>query len=135
MSLQLRLPVELIFTDHNNMLKNLLLLSGFSTFAVVIIIALTVWHNYQLSSISQTTQAHVVPIPASFDKKTLNDLKKRKTIDVVIGGKSEIVSSDSQDASTITVTITPSPTIQTTLIASVSATPTATPQIVPTEQQ
>lgn len=134
MSLQLRLPVELIFTDHNNMLKNLLLLSGFSTFAVVIIIALTVWHNYQLSSISQTTQAHVVPIPASFDKKTLNDLKKRKTIDVVIGGKSEIVSSDSQDASA-TTTITPSPTIQITLIASVSATPTVTPQIVPTGQQ
>ncbi len=116
------------------MLKNLVLLSGFSTFAVVIIIALTVWHNYQLSSISQTTQAHVVPIPASFDKKTLNDLKKRKTIDVVIGGKSEIVSSDSQDASA-TTTITPSPTIQITLIASVSATPTVTPQIVPTGQQ
>lgn len=120
------------------MLKNLLLLSGFITFAVVIIIALTVWHNYQLSSISQTTQAHVVPIPPSFDKKTLNDLKKRKTIDVVIEGKSEIVSSDSKDTSTTpttTITITPSPTIQTTLIASASATPTITPQVFPIGQQ
>lgn len=115
------------------MLKNLLLLSGFSTFAVIIIIGLNVYHNYSLSSLPQSTQTHVSPIPESFDKKTLDDLKKRETINVVIEGKSEIVSADSKE--TNTTTITPTPSIQTTPIASISATPTVTLQILPTGQQ
>jgi hypothetical protein len=117
------------------MLKNLLLLSGFSTFAVIIIIGLNVYHNYSLSSLPASTQTHVIPIPSSFDKKTLNDLKKRKPINVVIEGKSEIVSDDSKEVSASLTPGTPTPTIQASKIASVSATPTGTPLIVePTTQ-
>lgn len=114
------------------MLKNLLLLSGFSTFAVMIIIGLNIYHNYSLSSLPQSTQAHVVPIPATFDKKTLSELKKRKPINVTIQGKSEIVSDDSKETGSGT-TPTPSPTvsIQSSKIASVSATPTVIIPVTP----
>lgn len=114
------------------MLKNLLLLSGFSTFAVVIIIGLNIYHNYSLSSLPQSTQAHVIPIPATFDKKTLSELKKRKPLNVTIQGKSEIVSDDSKETSTDTST-TPSPVVnlESTKIASVSASPTITIPVTP----
>lgn len=109
------------------MLKNLLLLSGFSTFAVIIIIGLNVYHNYSLSSLPQSTQTHVIPIPSTFDKKTIAELKKRKPINVTIQGKSEIVSDDSKETSSQpTLTPTPSSIGQLTKTASISATPTIT---------
>lgn len=83
------------------MLKNLLLLSGFSTFAVVIIIGLNIYHGFELSSLPSTTQAHVVPIPSTFDKKTLNELKKRVPINVNLQEKSSVVSEDSKVTSVI----------------------------------
>lgn len=114
------------------MLKNLLLLSGFSTFAVIIIISLNIYHNYSLSSLPQSTQTHVVPIPATFDKKTLSELKKRKPINVVIQGKSEIVSDDSKSTvSNTTLTPTPSIVEQVVKIASVSATPSVSISVTP----
>lgn len=102
------------------MLKNLLMLAGFSTFAVGVIIGLNIYHNYTLSSLPSTTQAHVVPIPDSFDKKTINELKKRIPVKVTIEGKSEITSEDSKSTTISTPTI-PTPTSK---IASISATPT-----------
>lgn len=117
------------------MLKNLLLLSGFSTFAVIIIIGLNVYHNYSLSSLPQSAQTHVSPIPASFDKKTLTELKKREVINVVIEGKSEIVSADSKETSTNPITVILNPSIPVTPTASISATPTITIPVLPTGQQ
>lgn len=98
------------------MLKNLLLLSGFSTFAVIMIVGLNIYHNYSLSSLPNTTQIHVVPITPTFDKKTLDNLKKRTTVESTIEGQSGIISEDSK--STIA-----SPT-QSVPVASISATPT-----------
>lgn len=103
------------------MLKNLVILSGFSTFAVAVIIGLNIFHNYTLSSLSQTTQVHVVPIPPSFDKKTLNDLKKRTPITVSIDSKSEVVSEDSKST-----TVSPTPSLSPT---GKTASPSATPVI------
>jgi hypothetical protein len=106
------------------MLKNLLLLSGFSTFAVIIIIGLNIYHNHELSTLPSTTQVHVVSIPGSFDKKTLNNLKKRVPINVDLLEKSSVVSEDSKKTGTTTPTTTPTPTI---LIQQVGATGSATP--------
>lgn len=109
------------------MLKNLLLLSGFSTFAVIVIIVLNVYHDYSLSSLPASTQAHVIQIPSSFDKKTLNELKKRKPINAIIEGKSGIISDDSKETGvniSPTTTITPTPITQTSKTASPSASPT-----------
>ena len=96
------------------MLKNLFLLSGFSTFVVIVIIGLNVYHNSITSTVPSTTQIHVVPIPASFDSKTVDDLKKRTPIIVSLKEKSGIVSEDTKKASesaNIPITITPAPTI------------------------
>lgn len=87
------------------MLKNLLLLSGFSTFVVIIIIGLDIYHGYTLSSLPATTQKHVESIVPNFDKKTLNELKKRVPIQVSLQDKSTVVSDDSKETQT-----TPSPT-------------------------
>lgn len=104
------------------MLKNLVILSAFSTFAVIVIIGLNIFHTYTLSSLPQTTQIHVIPIPSSFDKKTLNELKKRAPIKVSIDGKSEVVSEDSKST-----TVSPTPSIPVTgRVASQSATPVIT---------
>lgn len=90
------------------MLKNLLLLTGFSTFVVVVIVGLNVYHNFTLSSLPKTTQQKIIPIDPSFDKKTLESLKKREQITVSIDEKSSVVSDDSKQTG---AAISASPTI------------------------
>jgi hypothetical protein len=98
------------------MLKNLLLLSAFSAFAVVVIIGFNVYHNFTLSSLPSITKKRVVAIPATFDKATIEELKKRKPITVDLFEKTQVVSEDAQGLST-----TPTPTNAATQIASGSA--------------
>lgn len=82
------------------MLKNLILLTGFSTFVVIVIVGLNIYHNNSLSSLPGTTQKHVTSISPNFDKKTLESLEKRTPIATDLSEKSKVVSEDSQ-ASTI----------------------------------
>lgn len=103
------------------MLKNLLLLSGFSTFVVIVIIGLNIYHNYELSSLSSKTQIHVKAIVPSFDKKTLNDLKKRIPISITLQDKSSVISEDAKQTGGILQT--PTPTIALPPTASRSASP------------
>lgn len=90
------------------MLKNLLYLTGFSTFVVIVIIALDVYHNYELSQLPPITQKNIIPISKNFDTKTLDELKKREAITVNLQNKSTVVSEDSKDT---TSSVTPSPNI------------------------
>lgn len=81
------------------MLKNLLLLSAFSTFAVIVIVALNIYHGYTLSSLPIVTQQRVVSIPSSFDKQTIAELKKRTSIPVDLIERTKVISEDSKDTS------------------------------------
>ncbi len=101
------------------MLKNLLLLSGFSAFAVIVIIAFNIYHNYTLSSLPSATQRRIEPIPATFDKETIESLEKRKTVNVSLSDKTQVISEDLQGLNT---TPTPTPT-ETQQVASGSGTP------------
>lgn len=91
------------------MLKNLLILSAFSAFAVVVIISLNIYHNYTLSSLPKTTKTRIIPLKPNFDTDTIEELKKRTPIGVNLSEKTEVVSEDAQGLST---TPTPSPDTQ-----------------------
>ncbi len=92
------------------MLKNLILLTGFSTFAVIVIIAFNIYHNFTLSSLPTVTQQRVVAIPATFDKKTIEELRKRTSIPVNLSEKTGIISEDSKSTSSLSPTPTPTTT-------------------------
>jgi len=99
------------------MLKNLLLLTGFSTFAVIVIVAFNIYHNYTQSSLSDTTQTRIIPIPPTFDKETITQLKERDPISVSLSGKTEVQSEDTKDSPSTTISVTPSATTSGTLIS------------------
>ncbi len=82
------------------MLKNLILLSGFSTFAVIVIIGFNIYHNNTISSLPEVTQERVLNIPSTFDEQTIESLRTRKSIEVNITDKTTVVSEDSKNAST-----------------------------------
>lgn len=100
------------------MLKNLILLSGFSAFVVICIVGLNIYHGITLSSLPASTQKHVAPITPTFDKKSLEELKKRSVITVSLQEKSGVISVDTKEITLLT------PTPSKTISASTSATPT-----------
>ena len=87
------------------MLKNFLILSGFSTFVVAVYIGLNIFLSSKDSTLPIKTQTQINTIPSTFDTKTLNSLKKRVPISVDLQEKSNVLS----DSKTKTLT-TPSPT-------------------------
>jgi hypothetical protein len=91
------------------MLKNLLLLSGFSTFVVIVIVGFNIYHNYTLTSLPTSTQKHVTSIPANFDKKTLNELKKRVPVIINLEEKSSVISEDTKQTSLLSPTPSQTP--------------------------
>ena len=86
------------------MLKNFLLLTAFSTFVVIVIVGLDVFHKYQVSTLKENTQKRVLPISPNFDNDTLEGLKKRIPISVSLEGKSSVVSEDTSSGGTPTPT-------------------------------
>ena len=92
------------------MLKNLILLSGFSTFAVLVIVGFNIYHGLTLSSLPPTTQTRVIPIPPTFDKDTIEELRKRTSIPVNLQEKTAVVSDDSQSPNATTPTPSVNPT-------------------------
>lgn len=92
------------------MLKNLLLLTGFSTFAVVVIVGLNIYHTRVTSTTPPATRAKIISIDPSFDSKTINELKKRSTISENLTDKPTILLSDSLDTASSSPTIAPTPT-------------------------
>lgn len=91
------------------MLKNLLLLAGFSTFVVIVIIGLNIFHDHEVSSLPSATQIHVTAITPNFDIKTLDGLKKRSAVSVSLQEKSSVVSEDSKQTTLPTPTISLTP--------------------------
>lgn len=90
------------------MLKNFLLLTAFSTFVVIVIVSLDVFHKYQISSLKENTQRRVVSISPNFDTETIEGLRERVPISATIEGKSGIISEDTSTGAKVTPT--PSPT-------------------------
>lgn len=82
------------------MLKNLLLLSGFSAFAVIVILSFNIYHNYTISSLPKSTQKKVINIPSTFDKKTLSELKKRSAFPVDLFEQTKVLSEDKNPSQT-----------------------------------
>jgi len=80
------------------MLKNLLLLSGFSTFVVIIIIGLNVYRNLTPSTLRNTTQIKIEPITPDFDTTTLGELKRRVPVRVDLSEESTVISEESTRA-------------------------------------
>lgn len=95
------------------MLKNLLLLTGFSTFVVIIIVGLDVYHKYTLSTLPPKTQKNIVPIESKFDKTTIDSLKKRTPVPVNLQERSSVTSEDSEET-----TSSPTPGVSPTLSSS-----------------
>ena len=116
------------------MLKNLLLLSGFSTFVVIIVVAFTIYHNSLLPTLSSNTQHHTTAITPTFDKKTLDTLKKRTPLSVNLEEKSSIISEDSKSTSTNTIASESANTKTYTLQASTSANTLQAPSASPFAQ-
>ena len=73
------------------MIKNLLILSGFSAFVVFLWIGLTLYHNSVDTTIPASTQQKVIPITPTFDKETLEALKKREAIQSNLGNQAQIL--------------------------------------------
>lgn len=106
------------------MLKNFLLLTAFSTFVVIVIIALDVYHKIQVSSLPENTKKRIIPIPSNFDTQTLESLKTRKPISGNIEGKSAVVSEDTKNPTSPT----PIPTVTITILQQVTSSDSAISQ-------
>lgn len=112
------------------MLKNLLFLAGFSTFVVIMVVGLDIYHKSNTSSLQPSTQKRIVPITPTFDKETIENLKQREPITVDLNDKSKVISEDSKNtAAPNQVTI--EPTQAPTSIASQSALPNDSSSIQP----
>lgn len=99
------------------MLKNLLLLSSFSAFVVVVLIGLEIYHNFSTSSLSSRTQTRIESIPPNFDKETLESLKERVPVVVDLSESTNVISEDTQGSPSI-----PTPSIGTDQVATGSST-------------
>lgn len=64
------------------MLKNLLYFAIFSTFLVLVVIGLNIYHNFTTSTVSSDASIQIIPITPSFDVKTIKMLKSRTGIPV-----------------------------------------------------
>lgn len=89
------------------MLKNLIFFSGFTLFVVAAWVGLGIYHNTTTSTISQTTNIRVLPIAPSFDKDTIDELRKRKMIIVNLREDAIIPSIIPDNQSTQSATPTP----------------------------
>ena len=92
----------------------LLLISGF--ILVVAWVGFSIYHSFATSTVSEPLGKQIQPIPASFDTKSIQELKKRKQIVLDLSSLENSASNSSQP--------TPSP------VPSIS--PTATPALVAT---
>lgn len=111
------------------MIKNLLFLAGFSTFVVIVIVGLDIYHKSKISSLQPSTQRRVIPITPTFDKEALENLKQREPIAVDLSEGSTVISEDSKNA--VPGQLTPVPTQASSPIASQSAFPDDSPIIQP----
>ncbi len=79
------------------MLKNLVYLTIFTTFIVLVWIGVTIYHNFSTTTISEVTQIQIVPIKATFDRETISNLKKRKQIKADLSQPSTISSTTEEE--------------------------------------
>lgn len=63
-------------------MKDFIYLSALTSFVVFSWIVFSIVHNLSNSTIPPNTSILITPIPASFDRKTLDEIKKRKNLSV-----------------------------------------------------
>jgi len=83
------------------MIKNLLILSGFTAFVVFLWIGLTVFHNSVDTQIPATTQSRIIPITPNFDITTLDSLKKREVIQTNLATEAQLLNDSATKSSSI----------------------------------
>lgn len=64
------------------MFKNLVYLGILTTFVVFSMVGFNIYHSYTTSTISQDTSEAITPIPSSFNKGSLDNLRQRKSVSV-----------------------------------------------------
>ena len=87
------------------MIKNLLILSGFTAFVVFLWIGLTVFHNSVDTQIPTTTQKRIIPITPAFDIKTLDALKKREIIKTNLTSQPQLLNDSATKSSALNTPI------------------------------
>lgn len=112
------------------MLKNLLYFAIFSTFLVLVVVGLNVYHNFTTSTVANDTSIKIVPITPSFDIKTIKMLESRLSIPVNLSEQVSFPTSAPAFPDTLSPTprITAAPTPVTTQS---QASPSATPGFFP----
>lgn len=98
------------------MLKNFILLFGFSTFVTIVWIIATIHHNSVTSKISPVNKSRIAPIESSFDKKAIDGLKTKENIRANLSESANIITDPdsivASKSSTIEIpTTTQTPTI------------------------
>lgn len=87
--------------------KDVLFLS-ISMFVIVALwVGFNIYHAWATSTISEDLQMQIIPIEASFDTDTLNNLKTREKIEPLIELSAQVSASPAAEETT---TITPTPT-------------------------
>lgn len=82
------------------MIKNLLIIAILTTLVIVSWIIFTVIHSSVSTTIPKDVSSIIAPIPASFDKQTIDLLKTKKVIPADIGESKAIISPTIQPSTT-----------------------------------
>lgn len=76
------------------MLKNLIILFGFSTFVTIVWIGTTIFHNSAQSQISESNQRKIEPINSNFDMDTFDQLDTRQEVVVNLSDQLDIITDE-----------------------------------------
>jgi hypothetical protein len=87
------------------MLKNLAYLAAFTTFVVLVWIALTIYNIFNASTINSNVTEQIIPISPNFNTQTIDGLRSRIQIRVDLG--QDIATQSAQPTPTISL---PTPT-------------------------
>jgi hypothetical protein len=66
--------------------KDIIFILGSAFFIIVVWIIFDVYHNSVSSTISEKLNIQIIPITASFDDKTIDDIKKKEKIEPLYTG-------------------------------------------------
>ncbi|HVZ67470.1 MAG TPA: hypothetical protein VG917_04345 [Patescibacteria group bacterium] len=70
-----------------NGLKGLLYITLLTTAAIISWIAFSIYHSNTASTIAPDTAIIITPIPAQFDRETIEKLKTKKVVEVDLGAQ------------------------------------------------
>lgn len=81
------------------MIRNILYITIFTAFIVLLWIVFSIKYTLDTSTISQQTSIQISPIPPTFDQTTLQELETRSKVNVNLSDPSPYTSSTTRQAS------------------------------------